>query len=154
MFNRDNITKEVHQHVAIDLQGVRHSSPVYDLSFYLFSSVDHTIRQTKLTDLLNVYVETVNEISSQLGVATNLKLEDVMRFYREKFHFGFFVALMLIGPGMQLFKSLDIEETDISQYFNAYNKLLLKWIDENSEAGKNLATEIIGLVQEFNKLKL
>lgn len=75
MFCMDNETDTILDHVAIDLQVTRYDSPVWDLAFYLFSSVDNTVRQTRINDLLNNYIEKLNQLTEDLGHPANLQFE-------------------------------------------------------------------------------
>lgn len=80
-----------------------------------------------------------------------IELQDLLLQYRRKFMFGFLIAVTMVGPGMELVKRIDINEIDIKDWVNVFNKHLQDWIDENPEKGQEMANDIKNLVCEYKK---
>ncbi len=79
------------------------------------------------------------------------ELQDLLLQYRRKFMFGFFIALTMVGPGMELIKRIDINEIDIKDWVNVFNKHLHDWIDENPEKRQEMTNDIENLFREYKK---
>lgn len=74
LFRLDPVNKKkILDHVAIDLQVTRYDTPAWDLSYYLFTTVEHSVRQKHLQTLLETYVNALNEFTEKLGCPTALK---------------------------------------------------------------------------------
>lgn len=72
MFRVDATTKELLDHVMIDLQLTRYGNLCLDLHYYLFLSVKPEVRRTCLQELLKIYLDTLNFTSQALGHPMNL----------------------------------------------------------------------------------
>lgn len=116
--------------------------------------MEHAVRQNRLEELLNVYLKMLLQSSASLGYPIELTLDDLMIQCRRKFKFAFALGLTIVGPGIQLFKKIDITKIDFKDIFNIFQNLLLTWMDENPDEGMNVASEIVGLIAEYNKLGL
>lgn len=66
---------EVIDQKPVDFQVTRYGSPAIDLGYYLFTSVDPNVRETKLDELLTHYLQVLNDTTSQLEHPINLSLE-------------------------------------------------------------------------------
>lgn len=75
--------------------------------------------------------------------------------YRKKIGCGFwFGFIMAVGPGIALFKDLDISKVDLKDWADIMNDLVNKWIDEYPAEGAKTAEEIVKILQEYEELSL
>lgn len=60
----------------------------------------------------------------------------------------------MVGPGMEIMKTMDIEQNDLTKMADFWNTALQKWFDDNPDKGVSMAEEIVSLINEYNVLKL
>lgn len=75
LFLKDKETNKITGHIAVDFQLLRYCSPSVDLSYYLFTSVKIPVRLSRFEDLFSGYLETLNEVSNELGHPINMIYE-------------------------------------------------------------------------------
>lgn len=154
MFKKDPKTGKITHHKSVDFQVTRYNSPVIDVTFYLFTSVNTDIRQRRLKDLLHLYLVILNTVSKNLGHGTNLCYKELFAQYRKRFRIGFFQALIVsYGPGMEIFKDVDLVNLSAKEVAEIAQKLALKWINENEQLVEYVATKIVKVVKEYCELE-
>lgn len=62
-------------------------------------------------------------------------------------------AVVMVGPGMGILKTMDIEQHDFTQMGEFWKTALKKWLKENPDKSKPMAEEIVSLVKEYKYLK-
>lgn len=154
-FMKVDFDQSIFQFIVLsNYQATRLDSPGSDLGFYLYTSVDHKVRQNRLEELLNAYRNTLNKVSANLGHPIDLSLDDLMAQCRRKFKLGFVMGLSLVGPGIELWKKIDVTKVDFSDIFKIIQNLLMEWMEQNPEEGRSVSKDIVGLVEEYNTLGL
>ncbi len=155
MFLVDDPTQKNVHHVAIDLQVTRYNSPALDLTYYFFTSVQPHVRRAYLLELLTLYKDTLNKVTEDFGHPTNLTIDQIFKDYREKIGYGYWFGFMMnVGPGVALFKDIDISKIDMKDWPRIMDGLVNKWIDENPEKGKETAEDLVKLIEEYEQLKI
>lgn len=157
MFQPDPQTGKILNFKVIDLQVCRHNSPAIDLAYYLFTSVKTDLRQNHLKDLLQLYLDVFNKVTSDLGHPANLTYETLHMEYRKRFKLGFLMSLIVqYGPGMAIFKNTDMTNSniDVSDWGGVAKKLADDWISKNPDAVETIAKEVVKVVREYNELNL
>lgn len=61
---------------------------------------------------------------------------------------------MAVGPGIGLFKDLDISKVDLNDWADIMDDLVKKWIDENPVEGAKTAEELVKILQEYEELRI
>ncbi len=151
----DKETNKIVHHLIIDFQLSRYNSPSLDLGYYLFNSVQPAVRRSNLLELLSLYKDTLNKVTEEFGYPTNLTLDQLFNDFRKRVGYGFWFGFeMTTGPGMALFKDMDMSTVKMEDWPVVMEQLINKWIDENPEKGKECAEELVNLVKEYEQLKL
>lgn len=61
--------------------------------------------------------------------------------------------MALVGPGMSLFKEIDVDTVDMGDFANVYQRLLLQWIQKNPHKGNEMAEQYAALIKEYESLR-
>lgn len=155
MFLRDSANGRVTGHIAVDFQMLRYCTSSLDLSYYLFTSVKPHVRQSCLSDLLNVYLETLKTATANLGYPISLTYDQLYSDFRRKFKFGFwFGAVVMTSAGYAPFRDIDPSKIDMSQWSILFTQLVEKWIVSNPEKMEENAKILVGIVREYQQLSL
>lgn len=153
MFQRDPTTGQTIGHIALDFQLLRYCTASLDLSYYLFTSVKPSVRQSHLSDLLKVYLETMLIVTANLGYPIPLTYEQLYTDFRRKFKFGFwFGAVVATSAGYAPFKDVNPTEIDMSQWPILFTELVEKWIVNNPEKSEENAKILVSIAQEYQQL--
>lgn len=98
--------------VLIDFQTSRYSSPVVDLTYFLFACTDHELRKNHFDELLNIYHHSLKELLDHLGgdTATQFPMTALLRHMKKFAKFGIVMATFII-PMLQT-KKEDIPDMD------------------------------------------
>lgn len=67
MFKYKDESGELEDMKFIDFQMTRYSSPALDIQYFLYTSVQHDVRETSWSDLLTTYTENLNDTLRILG---------------------------------------------------------------------------------------
>ncbi len=155
LFRKDKETDEISGHIALDFQLARYSTPGVDLGYYFFLSLKHGVRQGRLHDLLNVYLETLNKVTEDLGYPILLSFEQLFGDFRRKFTFGYFVGgLDPIGVNFEVFKEIDYDKIDMGQWASIFMELVEKWIENNTEKREVGGQVLLKSLKEYKELSL
>lgn len=74
MFRKDKSGKLI-DHVPLDFQVTRYSSPCVDLGYYLYTTVKPEVRRERLQEMLTLYLDVLNKTTSDLGCPMELSFE-------------------------------------------------------------------------------
>lgn len=155
MFHRDCANKQVTGHIAVDFQMLRYCTSSLDLSYYLFTSVKAHVRQSRLSDLLTVYLETLKTATRNLGYPISLTYDQLYSDFRRKFKFGFwFGAVVITSAGYAPFRDIDPSKIDMSQWSTLFTHLIETWIASNPEKMEENAKILVSIVREYQHLSL
>lgn len=55
---------------------------------------------------------------------------------------------------MAVFKEVDVDKIDISEWAGVFDKHIQNWVNEHPEAVKDLAEHLVTLIHEYDKLRL
>uniref|UniRef100_A0A1B6KP25 CHK kinase-like domain-containing protein n=1 Tax=Graphocephala atropunctata TaxID=36148 RepID=A0A1B6KP25_9HEMI len=130
MFRYDSSGK-VTEVKLLDFQGLRYSSPVNDLVFFLWTSATHEVRETKLEDLYHMYCNSLNEKLEEFGCSERLSYEQLL----ENLRLLSPMALILAANGIPLMINetpVDVDEvwTEKSEEVTVRNMLCRYYDDE------------------------
>uniref|UniRef100_A0A1B6JDW9 CHK kinase-like domain-containing protein n=1 Tax=Homalodisca liturata TaxID=320908 RepID=A0A1B6JDW9_9HEMI len=116
LFKHDD-TGEIVDVKFIDYPVVRYTSPATDLAFFIWSSANEEVRENKLEELCEVYIETLNSTLEQLGSEERLttdELKEDLRLMKDWLLFVIcqFVPMVLSNPA-DAFDVSELSEQDI-----------------------------------------
>ncbi|KAG8277903.1 hypothetical protein J6590_031950 [Homalodisca vitripennis] len=66
----------------VDFQYPRYSSPAVDLIYFIWTSADEGVRETKQEELLDIYLQTLNSTLEELGCQERLTAEELRQDLR------------------------------------------------------------------------
>lgn len=99
----------------VDFQISCVNSPVYDLLYFINTSLQLDIRTEKVDEILETYYKKLAETCGKLNIPLNLSFDELSKTYYEKLFFGFFVGISVVP-----FMSIPSEETkDLNDYLNS-----------------------------------
>lgn len=156
MFLKDKLDgSKLCGHVMIDLQLVNYCTPGVDLGYYLFSSVKPEVRQTRLKEMLEGYLDVLVKTTKDLGYPIVMTYEELFKDFRETFIHGFLMGLGLCtGIAFAVLGDADPTDIDMNEFASIYGKLVEKWIVNNPEKNEENAKLIISVVEEHQNLIL
>ncbi len=155
MFVEDLTSGQISGHIAIDFQMLRYCTSSLDLSYYLFTSVKPRVRQSRLPDLLKIYLKTLQETTKRLGYPIPLLYDQLYSDFRRKYKYGFwFGAVVATTAGYAPFKDIDPSKVDMSQWSTIFIQLMDKWIANNPVESEQNAETLVSIVKEYQQLSL
>lgn len=80
----------------LDLQICRKASPVTDLNYLMYSSLNGPVRKNNLQAFLKTYYESFSQVLSDVGQKTPFTLEELKKEYHDKNLFGLLMCLMVV----------------------------------------------------------
>ncbi|XP_054267786.1 uncharacterized protein LOC128989770 [Macrosteles quadrilineatus] len=97
----------------IDFQLLRYSSPITDILYFVYTSANEEVRENKLQDLYDIYLQTLNEMLENLGCKDRMTREE----FSEKLRSASDFVLVVIGTILPFTKceaenALDMESFD------------------------------------------
>uniref|UniRef100_A0A1B6LHD9 CHK kinase-like domain-containing protein n=2 Tax=Graphocephala atropunctata TaxID=36148 RepID=A0A1B6LHD9_9HEMI len=125
MFKYDSSRKPVEVKL-LDFQGLRYSSPVVDLIFFIWSSPKHEVREKRLTDFYRVYCDTLNDKLEDYNCSERFSYEQLMEAVKRLSCKALFVASTSF-PIMMCQKNIDagtlcLEECDERKFTGAFDQ--------------------------------
>ncbi len=151
MFQKDIISENMTGHIAIDFQVLRYCTPGVDLGYYLFTSVKPQVRQSRLQDLLSVYLNVLTETTTSLGYPMKVNYKQIYKDFCKTFRYGYFWGLTVAtGAGYAVLKDMDKNETDNGT--NNFTQLVTKWIAKNPARSEEIANLVVSIVKEYKQL--
>ncbi len=156
MFHKEKLDgTQFDGHVIIDFQVLNYSTPAVDIGYYLFTTVKPAVRQQKLKELLEIYLDAFVKTTKDLGYPVKMSYEDLLRDLRETFVHGFLIGLgFCTGIGTAVLGEADPTSIDFDEWASNYTKLVEKWIEDNPEKNEENARILISVVEEHEKLIL
>ncbi|ODN02404.1 putative oxidoreductase dhs-27 [Orchesella cincta] len=156
MFLKNKDTNQIIGHLAIDLQVTRYNSPMVDLAYYFFTSVDSKVRREHLHEILGRYFDTLKSTALKLGHPIDLTYEELHKTYRRKIKLGFWFGICLAtGAGFDSIKDVDVNTLgDLKNFSDEMDKAIQKWNDANPEKVVENIHNLRKLVNEYKMLSI
>ncbi|ODM93654.1 hypothetical protein Ocin01_13030 [Orchesella cincta] len=154
MFQMDKTTNKIIGHVSLDFQITCYNSLGLDVGYYLFTTVNPSVRRAHWKEILEIYLTTFNETVRKLGHPVDLSYEELLLNIRNKINYGFWIGMSLTNEaGITAFKNINMSELGSMENLSVeFNKQIQKWIDENPEKGKETAEELVKVLDEYSAL--
>ncbi len=140
-------------HVIIDFQLLNFNTPAVDVAYYLFTSVKPDVRQAKLKQLLEIWLDAFVKTTKDLGYPVEMTYESLLRDFRDTFVHGFLIGLgYCTGMLSAVLGDADPSAIEFDKWASNCSKLVEKWIDDNPERNEENAKIIISVVEEYINL--
>lgn len=158
MFAKDPVSNKPEKQIMIDFQLVRLASPCVDLGYFLFTSVDPQVRQERLSDLLKIYLATLEATLKQLNhpLPSGVTFETLWEEFRKRFTFGYWIGLWMTtgkeGAMAIICKPAITQVKDMFELFTRFDDELNVWLDEHPEACENMANRLLSVLDEYKKI--
>ncbi|OXA50931.1 uncharacterized protein LOC110853581 [Folsomia candida] len=146
--------KLIKEHMFVDLQLTRFTSPSVDLTYFLHTSVKPEVRRKHLKDLLAHYHKIFSDTLIHLNKKCPTTFEELFSDYKNRAYYGYLTNLNFLAF-LVAYNELDFESmtgTTSEEMVEGFNRIMNAWIVKNPVKSTKMAQGMIDLVKEYENL--
>ncbi|OXA51215.1 uncharacterized protein LOC110853285 [Folsomia candida] len=144
----------IKEHMFVDLQITRFTSPCVDVTYFLHTSVKSEVRREHLKDLLTHYHSTFSGTLTRFNKKCPNTFEELFSDYKSRAYYGYLSNLNFFAM-IGALKELDFENmggTTPEEMVEGFNRIMNAWIANNPVKSTKMAQGMIDVVKEYGNL--
>lgn len=150
MFHELEDNQEVDDVILLDFQVARLASPCLDISYYLWTSVDASVRQQYFQELMLLYYNRFQGVVQALGERVEFSLEELLADYGRKVSYGYFMGLTSnCAPGAWAEVDYSVLDKDVAVLTGQLNEIVGNWVQRNPQEAAEIGRETVRSLQEY-----
>ncbi|XP_054288251.1 uncharacterized protein LOC129003930 [Macrosteles quadrilineatus] len=141
---------EVEEVKFIDFQVLRYMSPAIDILYFTWTSADEEVRENRLQELYDIYLQELNECLQLLGCKERYTSEELWQDLKSSVDFALVVACQTLPMTLAEEKdALDMAEFDMKEFANMSNTGAMDPNLLRLYNGKNFKAKVPKIIQQI-----